>query len=45
MNAPPFGLPPIVDFFRDACRRAGYEPRFRNMWFSRGRGPWEVRPI
>jgi hypothetical protein len=34
----------LDDFFRDACRRAGYEPQFRKTWFASGTGGWEVRP-
>jgi hypothetical protein len=37
-------LPGILDdFFRDACRRAGYEPQFRKTMFG-GQGGWEVSP-
>jgi hypothetical protein len=40
-------IPPNVadDFFRDACRRAGYEPIYtKTLANAGGNGPWEVRP-
>jgi hypothetical protein len=41
-------IPPSLadDFFRDACRRAGYEPVHTKTLVSAGHnGPWEVRPL
>jgi hypothetical protein len=37
-------VPLLDDFFRDACGRAGHEPRFRKMIFEYGPQPWEVTP-
>jgi hypothetical protein len=34
----------IDDFFLDMCRRAGYEPRMRKTWFTRGRLAWSAGP-
>jgi hypothetical protein len=33
----------VDDFFIDTCRRAGYEPHVRRMWFTWGRPGWDVR--
>jgi hypothetical protein len=34
----------VDDFFRDACRRAGRHPQFKEPMFAVGPGRWEVRP-